>query len=174
MAQLIEALARRLGRSLTTWPDRDGWRYAAGVGALTLAAMAAVGFASGYYRLTPTRTEGLAKRLLSVWLVPALGEEAPFRGLMIPGRDEAARPPWRALALFTPIYTAWHVLEARTFLPAARSHFLRWDFLACTSILGVGCGLVRWRTRSLWPAVALHGVAVTIWQTWLGGFVLDD
>ena len=171
MAQLIGRLARRLWRALTTWPDARGWLWSLGGGALTLALMGAIGFSTGGYRLTAPVTAGLALRLATVWIVPALGEEAPFRGLLMPGRDEAARP-WLGLAIATPIYVAWHVVEALTFLPAARAVFLRPDFLICTMVLGLGCGLVRWRTGSLWPAVALHWLAVTIWQTWLGGFLI--
>lgn len=162
---------RRLLRALTTLPEARGWAYAAGVGAATLAGMGAVGFSTGYYAVHPTLTAGLGGRLIGVLLAPGLGEEVPFRGLLVPGRDEAANP-WPALIPVTAVFTAWHVVEVLTFLPAARAAFLRWDFLACAAILGLGCGLVRWRTGSLWPAVALHWLAVTIWQTWLGGFTL--
>ena len=41
--------------------------------------------------------------------------------------------------------------------------------LATTAIEGLGCALIRWRTGSLWPAVALHWLEVVVWQTWLGG-----
>ena len=37
---------------------------------------------------------------------------------------------------------------------------------------GIGCGLARWRTGSLWPPVAIHWLMVVVWQTWLGGFSL--
>jgi predicted Abi (CAAX) family protease len=157
---------QRLVRALTTTPDARGWALC---GALALAAgglMAAVGFSTGLYALTPT-TPGLAPRLLTVLFVPALGEEIPFRGLLVPGRDEARRP-WAAIALSTALYVAWHPLETLTFLPHA-TMFLRWDFLACTAILGLACALMRWRTGSLWPAVLLHGGFVVVWQTWLGG-----
>ncbi len=99
--------------------------------------------------------------------VPALGEEIPFRGLLIPSRDET-RNPWLAIAISTALYVAWHPLETLTFLPHA-TMFLRPDFLACTAILGLGCAVMRWRTGSLWPAVLLHGGFVVVWQTWLGG-----
>jgi len=167
----IERLGRRLWASIITWPDRAGWIYAAGVGALTLAGMAAIGFSTGYYALHPTLTAGLPMRLVSVLIAPGLGEEIPFRGLLVPARSEAANP-WRSLVPMTVVFTAWHVVEVFTVLPAARAAFLRWDFLACAATLGLGCGLVRWRTGSLWPAVTLHWLAVTIWQTWLGGFTL--
>lgn len=169
---MIGVIWARARGAITTWPDAGGWRFTAAVGALTLAAMAAVGFSTGFYVLTPTKTQGLALRLGLVLLAPAIGEELPFRVLPIPGRNETDRP-WLALALVTPVFIAWHVLEALTFIPVARGVFLRPDFLACAGVLGLGCGIVRWRTSSLWPAVALHWLAVTIWQTWLGGFTVD-
>jgi len=157
---------RRLRRALTTLPDTRGWALCGLVAAVTGGAMAALGFSTGLYALTPTEP-GLPLRLLTVLFAPALGEEIPFRGLLVPARDEAGRP-WTAIVLSTALYVAWHPLEALTFLPQA-TMFLRPDFLACTAILGLGCALMRWRTGSLWPAVILHGGFVVVWQTWLGG-----
>ena len=157
---------RRLRRSLTTLPDARGWALCGQIAAVTGLAMAALGFSTGLYAVTPA-VPGLPLRLLTVLFVPALGEEIPFRGLLVPGRDETARP-WLAIALSTALYVAWHPLEALSFLPGA-AMFLRPDFLACTAILGLACAVMRWRTGSLWPAVILHGGFVVIWQTWLGG-----
>lgn len=161
-------LLRRLIRALATLPGPRGWALCGLVAMITGALMAAIGFTTGLYALTPA-TPGLPLRLLSVLFVPALGEEIPFRGLLVPGPE--ARRPWRAITLSTGLYVAWHPLEALTFLPAA-TMFLRADFLACTAILGLGCAVMRWRTGSLWPAVLLHGGFVVVWQTWLGGFRL--
>jgi predicted Abi (CAAX) family protease len=159
-------MLRRLRRSLTTLPDARGWALCGLVAAITGGLMAAIGFSTGLYALTPA-APGLPLRLLTVLFVPALGEEIPFRGLLVPGRDEAPRA-WAPIALSTALYVAWHPLEALTFLPQG-AMFLRPDFLACTAILGLGCALMRWRTGSLWPAVILHGGFVVVWQTWLGG-----
>ncbi|WP_346764945.1 CPBP family glutamic-type intramembrane protease [Caulobacter sp. 602-2] len=165
MAQLT-AVRRRLVAVLTTLPDAAGWRWCALAALACGAAMAAIGFTTGLYRLTDT-APGLPLRLLTVWIIPALGEEIPFRALLLPGRDETRRP-WLWVAVSTALYVAWHPLETLTFLPHA-TMFLRWDFLACTAILGVSCALMRLRTGSLWPAVLLHGGFVVAWQTWLGG-----
>lgn len=91
-----------------------------------------------------------------------------FRGPFIPSRSETRRP-WAAIALVTLVFTGWHAIEASTFLPRAAPIFLRPDFLACAAILGLGAAVIRWRTGSLWPAVALHWLVVVVWQTWLGG-----
>ncbi|HEY5107605.1 MAG TPA: CPBP family glutamic-type intramembrane protease [Caulobacteraceae bacterium] len=169
----MQRLTARMARAVTTWPDARGWAFTAAVGAASLAAMAAIGFSSGLYAVHPARTQGLPLRLLTVLIAPAIGEEALFRGLLIPDRTETLRP-WSALAAVTGVFTLWHVVEAKTFLRVAEPMFLRPSFLACAASLGLGCGLIRWRTASLWPVVAVHWLAVILWQTWLGGLVLDD
>ncbi|WP_243410536.1 CPBP family glutamic-type intramembrane protease [Caulobacter radicis] len=165
MAQL-RSIGRRLVAVLTTLPDAAGWRWCAAATVICGAAMAVIGLSTGLYRLTDT-APGLPPRLLTVWLIPALGEEIPFRGVLLPGRDETRRP-WLWVVVSTALYVAWHPFETLTFLPHATT-FLRWDFLACTAILGLACALMRLRTGSLWPAVLLHGGFVVVWQTWLGG-----
>ncbi|KRA61474.1 peptidase [Caulobacter sp. Root655] len=168
MSPIVSPIFNRLARSLTTLPTTRGWALCGLIALATAALMVAIGFTTGLYALTPT-VPGLPLRLLTVLFVPALGEEIPFRGLLVPGPE--ARRPWGAIALSTVLYVAWHPLEALTFMPRA-TMFLRPDFLACTAILGLGCALMRWRTGSLWPAVILHGGFVVVWQTWLGGVIL--
>jgi len=159
-------IGARLLAVLAALPDAAGWRWCA-LAVLTCGAlMTVIGFSTGLYRLTET-APGFVFRMLTVWIVPALGEEIPFRALLLPGRDETRRPGlW--VVVSTALYVAWHPFEALTFLPHATT-FLRWDFLLCTAILGLACALMRLRTGSLWPAVLLHGGFVLIWQTWLGG-----
>lgn len=171
MDQLIGLRIRRVGLALTTWPTARGWALSGGIGAATLVILGAIGFSTGLYALHPANTAGLAHRLAETFIAPAIGEELVFRGLLIPDRAEAPRF-MAALMSSTALFTLWHVVEAETFLRAAAPMFLRPDFLACAAVLGVGCALARRLTGSLWPAVALHWIMVTIWQTWLGGFTL--
>jgi predicted Abi (CAAX) family protease len=167
LAHLIGKYAGRLVSSLATLPTAQGWLLCAGLAVATTAVMAAVGFSTGFYHLTPTQP-GLALRLLTVLFVPALGEEIPFRGVLTPDRDEPARPRLE-IAISTALYTLWHVFEALTFLKSAAKVFLRPDFLLCCAVLGLGCAIMRRQTGSLWPAVILHWAVVVVWQTWLGG-----
>jgi predicted Abi (CAAX) family protease len=152
---------------VATPPDAGGWRFSAVVGGLTLTAIFLVGFSGGLYQFAPASVVGLPRRLASVFFVPALSEEAVFRGLLVPDRSETSRP-LVAIAIATAIFTGWHVVET-LFLRHAAPIFLRVDFLVCAAILGGGCAIIRWRTASLWPAVALHWLLVVVWQTWLGG-----
>lgn len=171
--KMIGNLKRRLWSSLITLPDAKGWLISGLVGAPTLLAMAAIGLSTGLYALGPGNMSALPLTLLTVFFVPAIGEEVVFRGLMVPSRNEAARPII-AMALSTSLYVLWHPLEGFTFLPGARALFARPDFLLVTGLLGLACAVTRWRTGSIWPAVFLHWAAVVVWKTWLGGPALDD
>jgi predicted Abi (CAAX) family protease len=169
---LARAAWRRLAGGLTTWPDGAGWAFSAAAGVVTAGAMAGLGFASGLYHLAHADLEGLPARAALAFVTPALGEETLFRGLMIP--SIAVRPrPWTELGVTTAIFVAWRLVEAAVILPQARWLFLRPDFLCCAGVLGLGCGLMRWRTSSLGPGVALHWAVVVVWQTWLGGPALE-
>ncbi len=65
-------------------------------------------------------------------------------------------------------FVLWHVVEAKTFLPGAHL-FLTPAFLAAAGALGMACAAMRYRTGSLWPGVIVHGLAVFLWQAFLGG-----
>ncbi|MDB5480122.1 MAG: family intrarane metalloprotease [Caulobacteraceae bacterium] len=166
-----QRLYARLISSLTTWPDAAGWGFSAAVGVAALAAVWGLGFSSGLYALHAANLNGMPIRLLTVLVAPAFGEEAVFRGLLIPSRSEADRPALQIIVATT-VFIAWHLVEAKLILPQAATLFERPDFLACAGLVGFGCAVIRWRTGSLWPAVALHWLMVTIWQTWLGGITL--
>jgi predicted Abi (CAAX) family protease len=170
---LVHRIAKRLVSGLATLPDGRGWLWSLAVGLPTLLAMAAIGMATGLYQPAAGALSALPMTLLTVFFVPALGEEAVFRGLMVPSRTEGGRA-WPAITLSTLLYVLWHPLEGFTFLPGARDLFSRPDFLGVTALLGLACALTRWRTGSIWPAVVLHWVLVVVWKTWLGGPALES
>lgn len=161
----------RVRRSLTTWPTACGWTLAAMVGAVALVAELGIGLWGGFLRPTPGDWSVLPMTLALAVLVPSLGEELVFRGLLTPGREEGDSAA-RAILPSTALFVLWHVFEALTFMPAAAPVFLRADFLATTAVLGLACGWLRWRTGSLWPAVLLHWLEVAGWQIWFGGGML--
>lgn len=105
-------------------------------------------------------------------LVPVVGEEIVFRGILIPESGDGRR--WLFLALSVGLFVLWHVFEALTVLPGARSLFLRADFLCLAAGLGLACGILRIRSGSLWTAVMLHWAVVVIWKGLLGGPALTE
>jgi predicted Abi (CAAX) family protease len=170
---MLKLASTRLWTTLVTWPDRRAWIQCAWVSVATLLTMVAIGWCTGLYRPEPGDLTALPLTAIGVFFVPALSEELVFRGLLAPSR-RVGRSPWPAIGLSTLIYVAWHPLEGLTFLPGASSLFTRPDFLAVTTLLGLACAEMRWRTGSLWPAVLLHWALVVIWKTWLGGPSLES
>ena len=148
------------------WPNGMGWAQCGAIAVLTVGLIAAVAFPAGivHWRLA---FAGWPSRLARAMVVPAFTEELVFRGLLIPGPGESARPGlWVAAGLLA--FVTWHVVEALTFLPGAHL-FLTTPFLGGALILGAGCALMRYRTGSLWPAVAFHGLTVWLWQVLFAG-----
>lgn len=166
MRRHILSLFRRLASAFATLPTARGWLESLGIAAAGLALMAAIAFRGGFVACAP-HPAGWPLRLLSVMLVPALSEEAAFRGLLIPTHGESQRPAlWIGCGVVA--FVVWHVVEATTFLPGAHL-FLTPAFLAAAGVLGLACALMRYRTGSIWPCVLLHGLAVFAWQVFLGG-----
>lgn len=163
-------MLHRLFRSVATWPDRRGWCEVAILSLVALGLIAVIAYASGLMVWAPHFDNALI-RLGRVMVLPALSEELVFRGLLMPARQDDEPPDtvkilWIALSVAA--FTGWHVLEALTFLPGAHL-FLKPAFLACASVLGAACAIMRYRTGSLWPCVLLHGLLVWLWQTGFGG-----
>ncbi len=159
---------RRLLRSVAVRPRSRDWAEVV-LAALLLAILTGpAGFASGLLSWRPRPLHETLALALPALIAPGFGEEAIFRGLMIPDRREAPSA-WMAIVVSTALFCLWHVLEASTFLPKAKPLFLRSDFLGWTVLLGVACAALRRRSGSLWTAVILHWIVVVIWQGWLGG-----
>lgn len=129
------------------------------------AAIAAIGLTGGLIALEAPRSVDwrawLPVAAVAV-IVPALGEEFVFRGLL-GGRQGALRA---ALALLA--FIAWHPLQLALGLPFAQHVFLRWDFLLIAGLLGLACTISYRRSRSLQPAIAMHWAVVAGWKA-LGG-----
>lgn len=160
-------IARRAWRALATRPRGADVRDLALAAALFAAFAAIVGAWDGLLNWSPLPAPQLALLALRAFVVPALGEEFLFRALLVPARSEAPRPAlW--IAVSCTLFTLWHVIET-TFLPGSAAAFLRADFLALAAALGLLCALLRWRSGSIWTAVALHWAAVVVWQGWFGG-----
>lgn len=113
---------------------------------------------------TPLEILVLAAR---AFFIPALGEELIFRAALVPSRASNVKPIL-PIAASTALFTLWHVVET-TFLPGSAATFLRPDFLVFAAMLGLCCAVLRYRSGSIWTAVALHWLLVVAWQGWFGG-----
>ena len=143
---------------MTTWPDARGWLQTLIITAVFAIIALAVGLTSGLLHPETAQTAALPL-LLRTFFVPALLEELLFRVL----------PPPRLWPFALATYVLIHPLNAWLFWPEARDVFYDPVFLILTALLGGSCALLYRRSRSLWPPVALHWLAVTGWLLFLGG-----
>ena len=108
---------------------------------------------------------------LKIFMMPALGEELFFRVALLPhpleGVPEEQWLAWAALSLG--LFILYHPLNARTLYRAGHPTFLHPTFLLLAGLLGVACSLAYGMTQSLWPAVVVHWLVVTMWFFRLGG-----
>lgn len=168
--QGVRGRLRDLARALTTLPDARGWTEAGAMsGALVLVA-APLAWSSGLVSLGAAGPVGL-RTVIVPYLVPALVEEALFRGLLLPspsrtGLARSRRLLWWGASLL--LYVAAHPLVAALARPAARGIFDAPGFLAEAALLGATTTVLYQRTGSLWPGVLLHGTLVALWLN-LGG-----
>jgi predicted Abi (CAAX) family protease len=68
------------------------------------------------------------------------------------------------------LFVVYHPLNALTFYPVGRSTFMNPVFLLLAAVLGVACSIAYLLFGSIWPAVAIHWLAVTAWLLLLGGY----
>ncbi|WP_169336762.1 CPBP family glutamic-type intramembrane protease [Woodsholea maritima] len=112
------------------------------------------------------------KREWTFWLlsplyfvIPSLGEEIVFRGLLQPKRlFGGTSKAWALSGLSLLAFILWHPVQIWLGLPSAQSVFLEPAFLMIAGLLGLTTTILTHKTGSLWPGVILHGVVVIGWK----------
>jgi predicted Abi (CAAX) family protease len=164
---LIAEAQRRLWMALRL-PDRGGWRRALPIAVGGVAIIAAVAIATGLARFDPMPF-GWTWLLHAAFLVvvPSLGEEILFRGLIVPPRDRSM--PTLAGIGAVAVFVLWHPLQAVTIGPPWCATFLDPAFLAIVAILGTTLVWMYRRSGSIWPGVIVHWLVVAGWKLIFGG-----
>ncbi|HET9640199.1 MAG TPA: DUF2235 domain-containing protein [Allosphingosinicella sp.] len=171
-----EGAFARLKRLVTTWPDARGWAGLAGQAAWLVPALALFAWLGGFLIWRPEFTPGLALVALVAFFVPALAEEAVFRGLLLKPPSDGVSGLGPAI-LSALLFALWHPLQVvvcqwtlvgRCPLPWAWLGFNPWFLLAALA-LGLACARLTLATRSLWPAVVLHWLIVVVWAALFAG-----
>lgn len=101
------------------------------------------------------------------FVIPALGEEYLFRGILQPKTLSTVRD-WSAAALSLIAFVLWHPVQVWLGLPMAQPLFTQPGFLVLVAILGGLCTLLVHRSGSLWPAIGLHWLVVVGWKVMAG------
>lgn len=138
---------------------------------LFLAIAFAIGAVSGLYAWAPRVEFSFWLAAPGYWIIPALAEEAVFRGLLCPSVEIAALTArtMTLSALSLGAFILWHPFQFWLGLPHAQPVFADPVFLTIVAGLGGVCMALRARTGSLWPCVAVHGLLVIGWKGLLGG-----
>jgi predicted Abi (CAAX) family protease len=157
----------RLVRAVVTLPSPRDWLELLIVTAIVAGVAGPLGMATGLLHDQPRPALEILKAAAIVIFIPALGEELPFRALLIPDRTET-KSAWLPIILSTAVFTGWHLVET-LWQPKERALFTRPDFLAWAAWLGLWCAILRRRSGSVWPGVLLHWATVVAWIGWLGG-----
>jgi uncharacterized protein len=108
---------------------------------------------------------------LTLFIFPALLEEAFFRGVLIP--NHCREKGWVKISIMTllssVLFVAWHPLNALTVNTGAQEFFLNEAFLVIVFLLGMVCSLSYILSRSLWVPIIIHWLTVLVWVLFLGG-----
>ncbi|MEQ8406096.1 MAG: CPBP family glutamic-type intramembrane protease [Oceanicaulis sp.] len=164
-SSLLAAAASRLARA----PCARDWGEAlaalailAGAGALL-----ALGFEALQFDFTFAAARAEPGRIAIIALVaiviPALGEELVFRGVLQPARMTGAGAI-AASGLSLAAFIAWHPLQVALGLPSGQGVFLEPAFLAMAGLLGLVCTVLVHRSGGLWTAVVVHWAVVVAWK----------
>jgi uncharacterized protein len=163
----MEAGVKRVWTGLRAWPSVAIWGYA-GLVFLAYGACAwGIGFGTGLYTFQLRVDLDLARTALIALIIPALGEEVFFRGLLIPTGVQNSSA-WPQIGFGLAAFLLWHPLNAWLFFPNVLPLFSDWRFMLVTAILGAACIHLWRKTGSLWPPIAVHWLAVVIWKGFLG------
>jgi predicted Abi (CAAX) family protease len=173
MTNYLELLARRVSMAFSTIPDFTDGLVAVMLVLVYSAIALPIGFWSGFLKIdVQTSQRTIIGVLIGCLLTPSITEEIFFRVLMLPHPDENASTLvlwfWGCASLA--LFVVYHPLNALTFYPVGRSTFLNPVFLLLAAILGAACSIAYLQSGSMWPAVAIHWLVVTVWLLLLGGY----
>lgn len=149
-------------RALFAVPARRDWLMLAWVAPVYALPALWIGLGAGLVRWDPMAPGAALMFALVALIIPALGEELCFRGVLMRGQERGARLLWAGVSLVA--YVLWHPFQTLTFAPE-RTLFFDPAFLAMTTLLGIACTVLRWQSGTVWTAMALHWGAVVLWQT---------
>ncbi len=159
--------------AVSTMPDRTDWLITVLVVVAYSAIALPIGFWSGFLKVDrQTSWRTIIGVIVGCLLSPGISEEIWFRVLMLPHKQENASGLtlglWVSLSLA--LFIVYHPLNGLTFYPVGRSTFLNPVFLLLAALLGVACSIAYLQSGSVWPAVLIHWLAVTVWLLLLGGY----
>lgn len=128
-----------------------------------------IGFAGDLMRWAPKLDLAMLKLAVIAVIIPSLGEELLFRAAILPKPEADAPLPIKWMALSTILFVLWHPIQAPIYDGEFGAMMLNPFFLVAVALTGWACARLYWKTRSIWPAVALHWIVIMAWKALLDG-----
>ncbi|MGL5061914.1 MAG: CPBP family glutamic-type intramembrane protease [Microcoleus sp.] len=170
---LLELLGHRLSSAISTIPNFTDWLVVGAIALIYTAIALTVGWRSGFLKIDPqTSQPTIIAVTIGCLFSPGISEEIFFRVLILPHPNEnvSGLMLWFWGGLSLALFVVYHPLNALTFYPVGRGTFMNPVFLLLAALLGAACTWAYWQSSSVWPAVAIHWLAVTVWLLLLGGY----
>lgn len=171
---VIIAIAHRLTAAVLTIPDVEAWLQAAFLLLIFTAIALPVGFQFGFIQVEILQASWKTNLniIATSLLMPAITEELFFRALLLPQTTENVSVSglgfWVGISLT--MFIAYHPLNALSFFPRGLATFFDLVFLILAALLGIVCTIAYLQSGSLWTAVAIHWITVSVWLLCLGGY----
>jgi predicted Abi (CAAX) family protease len=162
-----------LKRGLVTVPRGSDILFSLVVFLVYMAVALPLGFYSGFFTIGVLKANIWVMMALpvSLFFIPALFEEAVFRGLLLP--HKARKVSTKGLMFYAAfsivVFIAWHPINAMTINPLAYPLFTNPVFLCLVALLAMACTITYLKTGSLWVPIAMHWLTVLAWVFFLGG-----
>lgn len=168
-SRMTSAVIARVSAAVRKVPSVRDWRMTVWTALVLAPLLAIMVLGSETMKWQPVFDTATLRLALIALVLPALGEEILFRAALLPMPMEGKPMPPKALLLATLLFVLWHPLQALVFGGVRGEIFLDPFFLGAVAALGLACGQLYWRTRSIWPPVVLHWLVVVGWKALAGG-----
>ena len=174
MQKYFRAIAHRLKVGFSTIPSFSNWFYTVVLLLIYAAISLPVGFLSDWlqFQIISGGWIKITGVVIRAFFVPGISEELIFRVLLLPHPTEniSSNIKWLWGSIGLSIFIIYHPLQTITTFPAAFATFNHPVFLLLAAFLGIACTIAYWRSGSVWTAILIHWIIVSVWLVFLGGY----
>lgn len=168
-----QLIIRRIASSITTLPNKKDWILLGILFFLFSAIVLPLGFISHFLTIESVNFSAatIFRCFVVTLITPAILEELFYRVILLPHNSEDISNKQKSIlgSISLIIYVLSHPLNGLTFYKIALPTFTDPVFLFDTTLLGIICTIIYWRSGSLWSSVIIHWLVVAIWLMFLGG-----
>lgn len=173
-SKLLSKLTYRLSKAFLTKPNTKDWLLLICLGWWFSLIVLPLGFHSQFlaFGIAEISLTAALKVTFLLLIMPSVVEEIIFRVFMTYHKTEEALGNkafvWWCISLIS--YIIYHPLNSVTFYPEGFPTFINPIFLISTTLLGIACTYLYWKTGSIYPSIIIHWITVVVWLLFLSGY----